>query len=176
MRSIYTLVALLLLATSQAARAQHLLVPMDDDQSNHLKAYGLTYNALLAGGKGEWLLNYRGGSFLLPDTPALRREAGLDGVTVEPLDDAALSDVRGEMSGANMESVPLEKAPKIAVYTSPYTAPWDDAVILALRYAGIPYTPIWDEEVLRACRLARGEEEERDEGVNRSHVSLHFAV
>ena len=143
------LVTFLLLGASQSARAQHLLVPMDDDQSNHLKAYGLTYNALVAGGKGEWLLNYRGGSFLLPDTPELRRRAGLDGVTVQPLDDAALADVRGEMSGGNMESVPLEKAPKIAVYTSPYTAPWDDAVILALRYAGIPYTPIWDEEVER---------------------------
>jgi len=149
MPSILALAALLLLALGRAASAQHLLVPMDDDQSNHLKAYGLTYNALLAGGKGEWLLNYRGGSFLLPDTPALRREAGLDGVTVEPLDDAALADVRGEMSGSNMESIPLEKAPKIAVYTAPYTAPWDDAVILALRYAGIPYTPIWDEEVER---------------------------
>ncbi|HWG53850.1 MAG TPA: hypothetical protein VN677_11205 [Gemmatimonadaceae bacterium] len=129
------------------ARAQHLLVPMDDDQSNHLKAYGLTYNALKDGARGEWLLNYRGGSFLLPDTPEIRRRAGLDGVSVQPVDDAALAAIRSDMSGGNMDAIPLEKAPRIAVYTAPYTPPWDDAVILALRYAGIPYTPIWDEQV-----------------------------
>ncbi|MGH7633834.1 MAG: asparagine synthetase B, partial [Gemmatimonadaceae bacterium] len=129
------------------ARAQHLLVPMDDDQSNHLKAYGLTYNALKDGAKGEWLLNYRGGSFLLPDTPEIRRRAGLDGVSVQPVDDAALATIRSDMSTGNMDAIPLEKAPRIAVYTAPYTPPWDDAVILALRYAGIPYTPIWDEQV-----------------------------
>jgi len=93
-----------------AARAQHLLVPMDDDQTNHLKAYGLTYNALKDGARGEWLLNYRGGSFLLPDTPELRRRAALDGITTQPVDDATLSDIRNQMSQANMESVPLEKA------------------------------------------------------------------
>ena len=136
-----------LLVAPVAARAQHLLVPMDDDQTNHLKAYGLTYNALKDGARGEWLLNYRGGSFLLPDTPEIRRRAGLDGVAVQAVDDAALASIRSEMAGGNMESVPLEKAPKIAVYTAPYTPPWDDAVILALRYAGIPYTPIWDEQV-----------------------------
>jgi hypothetical protein len=142
--------AVLFLALSPiTARAQHLLVPMDDDQSNHLKAYGLTYNALKDGAKGEWLLNYRGGSFLLPDTPELRRRAGLDGVTVQPVDDATLAGIRSDMAGGNMESVPLEKAPKIAVYTAPYSPPWDDAVVLALRYAGIPYTPVWDEEVER---------------------------
>src|SRR5581483_7404435 len=75
----------------RAAAAQHLLVPMDDNQANHLKAYGLTYNAIKAGSSAEWLLNYRGGSFLLPDTPELRRRAGLDGITVEPLADAQLT-------------------------------------------------------------------------------------
>ena len=130
-----------------AARAQHLLVPMDDDQTNHLKAYGLTYNALKDGAKAEWLLNYRGGSFLLPDTPELRRRAALDGITVQPVDDAALAEIRTVMAGGNMASVPLEKAPRIAVYVAPYTAPWDDAVVMALRYAGIPYTPIWDAEI-----------------------------
>lgn len=142
----YVAAALLALAPT-AARAQHLLVPMDDDQTNHLKAYGLTYNALKDGVRGEWLLNYRGGSFLLPDTPELRRRAALDGITIQPLDDAAVADIRTQMAGANMESIPLEKAPRIAVYTAPYSPPWDDAVILALRYAGIPYTPIWDAEI-----------------------------
>ena len=81
--------ALLMLAVAMPASAQHLLVPMDDAQQNHLKAYGLTYNALHDGAKGEWLLNYRGGSFLLPDTPELRRRAALEGITAQPVDDGS---------------------------------------------------------------------------------------
>jgi hypothetical protein len=136
------------LAAPRSTAAQHLLVPMDDEQQNHLKAYGLTYNALKDGARGEWLLNYRGGSFLLPDTPELRRRAGLDGITVMPLDNSALGQIRAEMSGGNMDAVPLEKAPRVAVYTPPNAAPWDDAVTLALRYAGIEYTSLWDDEVI----------------------------
>lgn len=127
--------------------AQRLLVPMDDRQTNHLKAYGLTYNAMKAGAQAEWLLNYRGGAFLLPDQPELRRRAALDGISTEPLGDAALSVIRREMAAGNMESVPLEKAPRIAVYTPPDAQPWDDAVTLALKYAGIEFTPIYDEQV-----------------------------
>jgi hypothetical protein len=131
------------------AAAQRLLVPMDDSQTNHLKAYGLTYNAMRTGVAAEWLLNYRGGSFLLPDAPELRRRAALDGISVEPLTDAALADVRREMAGGNMESVLLEKAPRVAVYTPPGAQPWDDAVTLALKYAGIEFTPVYDEQVER---------------------------
>ncbi len=138
----------LLSAAVRALPAQHLLVPMDDRQTNHLKAYGLTYGALRDGLKGEWLLNYRGGAFLLPDAELVRRRAALDGVSLEPLDDATLASVRGEMAGGNMESVVLEKAPTIAIYTPPDAPPWDDAVTLALRYAGISYTTVWDDEVL----------------------------
>ncbi len=143
--------AALLVCAPSVARAQHLLVPMDDAQTNHLKAYGLTYNALRDGAKGEWLLNYRGGSFLLPDTPELRRRAALDGITVAATGDAALAAIRAEMAGGNMEAVPLERAPKIAIYTAPYSAPWDDAVTLALRYAGIPYDTVWDGSVLHGA-------------------------
>ncbi len=130
-----------------ALRAQRLLIPMDDGQTNHLKAYGLTYNAMKTGSQAEWLLNYRGGAFLLPDTPELRRRAALEGIATEPLSDAALAGVRREMAGGNMESVPLEKAPRIAVYTPPDAQPWDDAVTLALKYAGIDFTAIYDEQV-----------------------------
>ncbi|HEU4563384.1 MAG TPA: hypothetical protein VFS05_02000 [Gemmatimonadaceae bacterium] len=143
------LVALASVLGAAGAHAQHLLVPMDDDQGNHLKAYGLVYNALKDGMRGEWFLNYRGGSFLLPDTPELRRRAGIDGITVEPIDDGALASVRAELASSNMDAVPLEKAPRIAVYTPPDAPPWDDAVTLALRYAGIEYKALWDEEVLR---------------------------
>ncbi len=148
-RSVLRMVArsALLFVLPMVARAQRLLVPMDDSQSDHLKAYGLTYHAIKAGASAEWLLNYRGGSFLLADTPEIRREAGLDGVTYEPVNDSRLADIRSEIAANNMESVPLEKAPRIAVYTPPDALPWDDAVTLALKYAGIEYTPLYDDEV-----------------------------
>ena len=129
--------------------AQRMLVPMDDGQTNHLKAYGLAYSAIKAGMQAEWLLNYRGGAFLLPDAPELRRRAGLDGISAEAVSDAQLSGIRREMSAGNMESVPLEKAPKVAVYSPPDAQPWDDAVTLALKYAGIEFTAIYDTEVER---------------------------
>lgn len=129
--------------------AQHLLVPMDATQTNHLKAYGLTYWALERGETAEWFLNYRHGSFLLPDLPDLRREAALRGVTLEELDGAGLARIRGRIQQENMEAVPLETAPSIAIYTPPNTQPWDDAVTLALEYAEIPYETIWDPEVLQ---------------------------
>ena len=132
---------------SHVAIAQRLLVPMDDAQQNHLKAYGVTYSAIKAGTTAEWLLNYRGGSFLLGDTPELRRQAGLAGVTFEAIDNGRLAQIRSEIAANNMESVPLEKAPKVAVYTPAEALPWDDAVTLALKYAGIEYTSIYDDEI-----------------------------
>ena len=123
-----------------------LLIPMDDAQTDHLKAYGLTYRAIQAGLKAEWLLNYRGGSFLIPDLEALRRDAALNGIRAEPVD-SAVTAIRGEIEANNMDAVPLEKAPKVAVYAPPNAAPWDDAVTMALQYAGIPFSKIWDPEV-----------------------------
>jgi hypothetical protein len=143
------MLGVVLLVLPAVGRAQHLLVPMDDRQANHLKAYGLTYAALKAGLKAEWLLNYRGGSFLLPIDPALQRKAALDGVSIESVSAGQLAAIRAEIAGANMEAVPLEKAPKIAIYTPPKSPPWDDAVTLALQYAGIEYTTVWDEDVIR---------------------------
>src|SRR5690606_38046429 len=126
------------------ARAQFLLVPMDGDQNNHLKAYGLTYWVLERGLTAEWLLNYRAGSFLLPDRPEVRREAALRGVTAEPANAAQVAEIRAVIEDSNMETIILEKAPRIAVYTpvrgnssaestsGGYVNPWDDAVTLAL--------------------------------------------
>jgi hypothetical protein len=126
-----------------------LLVPMDDAQANHLRAYGLTFWVLEQGGKAEWLLNYRGGSFLLPETEATLREANIRGVTINPVSGSEEASIRAEIVESNMEVVALEKAPKIAVYIPSNTPPWDDAVTLALDYASIPYARVWDEEVLR---------------------------
>jgi hypothetical protein len=130
------------------AAAQWILVPMDLRQADHLRAYGLTYWALEQGKKTEWLLNYRDGAFLLPDDPGVRREAALRGVTIETMDAAAEARMRATIASSNMYAVPLEKAPKIAVYTPPNTEVWDDAVTMVLDYAGIPYASIWDPEVL----------------------------
>jgi len=143
------LVLALALASGKVARAQSLLVPMDDGQRNHLKAYGVTYLALKTGQKAEWLLNYRGGAFLLPDAPDLRRRAALDGVSVEAMSDAAIAAARAEIAGANMDVVVLERAPRIAIYRPVNQPPWDDAVTLALTYAGIDFTSVWDDEVMK---------------------------
>ena len=131
-----------------AAAAQHLLLPMDDAQRNHLKAYGVAFAVLKAERKSEWFLNYRGGSFLIPDLAEFRKRSTLDGVSFEPVDAAGLAAIRAEMAGGNMETVVLERAPRIAIYTPPNAPPWDDAVTLALEYAGIEFTKIYDEEVL----------------------------
>ena len=149
-------VALALVALTAGAgslRAQQLLVPMDREQANHLKAYGLTYWVLAQGQTAEWLLNYRAGSFLLPDQPAVRREAALRGVSVLEASQADVARIRAQIAESNMETVILEKAPQIAVYTPANASPWDDAVTLALTYAEVPYDEIWDAEVLQG-RLA----------------------
>src|SRR2546422_5211066 len=121
---------------------------MDDVQGDHLKAYGVAYRVVQAGIKAEWLLNYRGGSFLVPDGAAIRRDAALNGVGFEAVDGAQVTAIRGEIEGANADAVPLEKAPKVAVYVPPNAPPWDDAVTMALQYAGIPFDKVWDFEVI----------------------------
>ncbi len=131
-----------------ALGAQSLLIPMDETQTNHLKAYGLAYSALELGEAAEWLLNFRGGSFLLADGEGVRRRAALMGVTARPVDAAEEARVRAAVASGNMESVILEKATAVAIYTPPNSAPWDDAVTMALEYAGIPYEKVWDPEAL----------------------------
>ena len=138
---------LFLLAATPPVASQYLLVPMDRGQTNHLRAYGLTYWVLERGETAEWFLNYQGGAFLLPDQEAVRREATLRGVRFDPAGAADVARIRGMIAEGNMEAVPLEKAPRIAVYTPPNSTPWDDAVTMALEHAGIPYEQIWDEEV-----------------------------
>lgn len=136
---------------SQQIVASFVLLPMEaEGQKNHLKAYGITYWALNKDYKATWLLNYRGGSFLLPDSPELRKECQIRGVTFEILSDATANGILEEISSPsqNMEAVVLEKAPKIAVYTPKGKQPWDDAVTLVLTYAEIPFTTIYDEEIL----------------------------
>ena len=139
------------LLLSFSAKANFLLLPMDEvAQKNHLKAYGITYWALDKQYKASWLLNYRGGSFLLPDVPEIRKECQIRGVSFEVISDAEMQSILDDISSPsqNMETVVLEKAPKIAVYSPPGKQPWDDAVTMVLTYAEIPFKVIYDEEVL----------------------------
>ncbi|PRX41731.1 hypothetical protein SAMN05878281_1466 [Salegentibacter salegens] len=131
--------------------ASQLLIPMgEDSQKNHLKAYGITYFALEEELEVRWLLNYRGGSFLISDTELLRKECKIRGVSFEVISDSKTQSILEEISSPsqNMETVVLEKAPKIAVYSPQGNKPWDDAVTMALTYAEIPYETIYDEAVL----------------------------
>jgi len=124
---------------------------MDSDtQAEHLKAYGLTYWTLQKQLKVKWLLNYRGGSFLLPDTEEIKKECQLRGVSFELLSNSKTEEILKLIGSPsqNMEAVVLEKAPRIAVYSPKGNQPWDDAVTMVLTYAEIPYTIIYDEEVL----------------------------
>ena len=142
---------LLLFLFSISAQAGFILLPMDETtQQNHLKAYGITYWALEKQYKVSWLLNYRGGSFLLPDAAEIRKECQIRGVSFEPISDGETNTILAEIASPsqNMETVVLERTPKIAVYTPKGKQPWDDAVTLVLTYAEIPFTPIYDEEVL----------------------------
>ena len=144
-------ILLLFLFISYSVKASFILLPMDETtQQNHLKAYGITYWCLDKKFKASWLLNYRGGSFLLPDADEIRKECQIRGVSFEVLNDAETNSILDAISSPsqNMENVILEKAPKIAVYTPKGKQPWDDAVTMVLTYAEIPFTPIYDEEVL----------------------------
>ena len=124
------------------------LIPMDSAQTDHLKAYGVAYWVLAQGCDCEWLLNYRGGSWLTPDVPGLAELAAVRGVTLQPVDLGAEAAIRATIETGNMDSVLLEKAPLVAIYAPSTYEPWDDAVMLALTYAEIPYKQIWDAEVL----------------------------
>ncbi|MBP9549364.1 MAG: hypothetical protein KBE86_09440, partial [Chitinophagales bacterium] len=130
--------------------ASYLLIPMDDTQKEHLKAYGLTYWVLANGGKADWLLNYRGGSFCFQYFESFEKECLIRNISYEVIPDSRYNAIVKEISNpeVNMDVMKLETAPKIAVYSPKTKQPWDDAVTLVLSYAEIPYTVIYDEDVL----------------------------
>jgi hypothetical protein len=141
---------LLLLIFSSQLKATQLLVPMDESQTNHLKAYGLAYWTLEKGVTIEWLLNYRGGSFLIRHLKSIEEELIFRGIRYEVLADGQVNQIRTQIANpdVNMEIVQLEKAPKIAVYTPPNKQPWDDAVTMVLEYAEINYEKIYDSAIV----------------------------
>jgi len=127
---------------------QFILIPMDLTQTDHLKAYGIAYWTLTKNINVEWLLNYRGGSFLFQNVNFIAQECQLRGVAYHIISSSDVNNIYVTIEENNMEKVLLEKAPKIAVYTPPNTQPWDDAVTLALTYSEIEYEKIFDDEVL----------------------------
>lgn len=128
-----------------------ILIFMDLEQTDHLKAYGLTFHALQKEVKADWLLNYRGGSFLLDYSDEIANECRLENVSFSSLSLSEAAQIYSEVQSDenNMDVIRLEKAPKIAVYAPPGFQPWDDAVTLVLEYAKVPYDKIWNDEILR---------------------------
>jgi hypothetical protein len=129
--------------------AKKIVIQMDLSQADHLRAYGVAYWALDRGWPVEWLLNYRGGSFLMDSHPEIEKRCKIEGVAYSVVGGAETARIYDEIENANMDNILLEKAPRIAVYIPDNKEPWDDAVTLALEYSNIPYDKIWDPEVLK---------------------------
>ena len=146
-----SILVVLLLLGMISAQAGKILIPMDESQKNHLKAYGIAYWVLENKINLEWLLNYRGGSFLIDNYPDITKECSIRGVSFQVIADVQAQQIYNEIADpeVNMERVKLEVAPKIAVYTPKGKQPWDDAVTLVLSYAEIPYTEIYDKEIIQ---------------------------
>jgi hypothetical protein len=142
--------SLFIFICSFSLRATQILIPMDLKQSNHLKAYGTAFWMLTNTVSIEWLLNYRGGSFLCPHLKTIEEELIVRGVRYEILTEGQVNTLKSEIAqpDINMEIVQLDKAPKVAVYTPEGLQPWDDAVTMVLEYAEIPYDKIYDSAVI----------------------------
>jgi len=140
----------LFIGISLKSFASYILIPMDTYQSNHLKSYGIAYWILNQNQNIKWLLNYRGGAFLVPNSEQISRECQLRRVSYEVITDSKVTEILNQINSPsqNMEAVILEKAPKIAVYSPRGKQPWDDAVTLVLSYAEIPYDTVYDTEVI----------------------------
>lgn len=144
------LILLIVLTLSISARASYILIPMDESQSNHLKSYGIAYWVLTNEVSVDWLLNYRGGSFMMPYSQLFENECIIRGVSYEVISDAESNRIVSDISSpsSNMDVMKLEKFPKIAVYSPKSKQPWDDAVTLVLSYAEIPYDVVFDDELM----------------------------
>jgi len=145
------LVVVILLFFSLPSFSAYILIPMDENQKNHLKAYGIAYWVLERDVEVDWLLNYRGGSFMMKKAAAIEDELLIRGVSYEIIPDAKSTAILNEISDPeiNQSVVKLQKQPKIAVYSPEGKQPWDDAVTLVLTYAEIPYEIVYDEKVVK---------------------------
>ena len=146
-----TILLLFLIGCVTIGRATSILIPMDDKQSNHLKAYGVAYWVLKQDVSMWWLLNYKGGSFLIPYAQSIEAECRIRNVSYDLIADVQANAILAEIAvpETNMDAVKLDKAPKMAVYSPKNKLPWDDAVTMVLTYAESPYDLIYDEEVIK---------------------------
>lgn len=149
MRGLITLLFITLISAN-ALRASSILINMDASQANHLKAYGIAYWILQQGVEVDWLLNYRGGSFMSKYYQKIENELVIRGISYQVISDAQANQIYSELANpvSNTDVMKLEKVPKIAVYSPKTAQPWDDAVTLVLTYAEIPYDVVFDDEVL----------------------------
>lgn len=138
---------IILLFVISIVYSQKLIIPMDQSQNNHLKAYGVVYSVLNKNINVEWLLNYKGGSFLVDSYPFIKDDCKIKGVTYNFISSSQVLEIYSIIDQNNMDITLLEKKPNIAIYTPPNKQPWDDAVTLALTYAEVEYETLWDEEV-----------------------------
>jgi hypothetical protein len=147
----FSILLLLIFAFPLSSKAAYLLLPMDNAQKNHLKSYGIAFWSLENQVSIQWLLNYRGGSFLIPHHKFIESECIIRGVSFEVVADARAASILQEIADpeVNMDAVKLEKAPKVAVYSPKSAQPWDDAVTLVLTYAEIPYDVLYDDEIIQ---------------------------
>lgn len=147
----YLLILLMVMMTVMPLHAAYLLIPMDNTQTNHLKAYGVAYWVLQREVEISWLLNYKGGSYLIPYHDMIERECKMRNVSYQVIADAQADAILAEIAdpGVNMDEMKLQKVPRIAVYAPKNNLPWDDAVTLVLTYAEIPYDVVYDDEVLQ---------------------------
>lgn len=145
------LIALLFIVGGKQLKAAYLLIPMDEAQTNHLKAYGISYWVLTKDISIEWLLNYRGGSFVFPYASDFEKECIIRGVKFEMIANAQYKAIKDKIASPeqNMDAVKMEKPPKIAIYSPKTKQPWDDAVTMVLTYAEIPYDVVFDDEVMQ---------------------------
>jgi hypothetical protein len=135
-----------------SVNASKILIPMDEAQKNHLKAYGIAYWVIRTYDTDiDWLLNYRGGSFMMDLSQRIQNEMVIRGVSFEVISDAQSNQILALVAApdANMDNVKLQKAPKVAVYSPKTKQPWDDAVTLVMTYAEIPYEIVYDDEVMQ---------------------------
>lgn len=144
------IIIFLLFFLAKSGKANYVLIPMDEGQKNHLKAYGLAYWALKGELEIQWLLNYRGGSFLIPAAKPVSNECLIRGINYELISDARANSILEEIANpeVNQDAIKLQKAPKVAVYSPKTKQPWDDAVTLVLTYAEIPYDVVYDDEIM----------------------------
>jgi len=151
MKFVKILFLFLLSATGFLYAQSKILIPMDANQTDHLRAYGITFNALGDGLKADWLLNYKGGSFLLDYNDKIATECRIEGVSFKQLSLSQITEMYAFVQSEenNMDVIRLEKAPRIAVYVPPGFQPWDDAVTLVLEYAKVKYDKIWNDEILK---------------------------